>query len=68
MCAVAFVGGASGVLKHQWADSHDCLSWACIREYAISAVHAGGLATLAYLMRSPFAQTLAQQISQEKRS
>jgi hypothetical protein len=50
---VIFVGGASGVLKHQLADSHDCLTWACIKEYVVSGLHGGVLALIAYLMPPP---------------
>lgn len=50
---VIFVGGASGALKHLWADSHDCLTAACLKEYVISGLHGGVLALLAYLMPPP---------------
>lgn len=52
-CLVIFGGIASGVIKHQLVDSHDCLTGACVKGYVIAGAHAGAIAVIAYLVPSP---------------
>jgi hypothetical protein len=61
-CAVAFIGGASGVVRHSFVASHGCLTEHCILEYLWSGVHVGGVAVGAYLMNSPFAKKIEAQL------
>jgi hypothetical protein len=42
-----FGGAAIAVVKHNFADSHGCLTEACLKGYAFAALHGGLTAVIA---------------------
>jgi hypothetical protein len=62
--AVLFGGAATGVIRHALQNPNACLSEHCLVGYVVSAVHAGGIAVGAYLMKSPLRQEVEEDLTQ----
>jgi hypothetical protein len=42
-----FGGAAAGVVKHNFAEAHGCLTWLCVKGYTWSALQGGITAVVA---------------------
>jgi len=54
---VVSVGSATGVIRHVLQNPNACMTEVCWKGYLVSAMHAGGVTLVAYIMQSPFANT-----------
>lgn len=62
---VVFAGAATGVVRHIFQNPNACMTEACWKGYLVAALHAGGLAVVAYLLPSPLTQS-SQNVSAQQ--
>ena len=55
---VVSAGAATGVIRHVFQNPNACMSAVCWKGYLVSALHAGLVTGVAYIMDSPLAKTV----------
>jgi hypothetical protein len=63
-CIVLVVASSSGVIRHMYVADHGCLTEHCILEYLWAGVHVGGVAVVAYFLKSPLGKQVEAELEQ----